>query len=298
MGITNTTWKYIRRSPYQAISAIITMFLTFLMGGFFALATIASVFILQYFESKPQITVFFSDSATEKNIGDLETALKKSEKLSSVKFISKQQALEIYRTQNKNDPLLLEMVTADILPSSLEISATSPQHLAGLAEIISGAEGVEEVVYQKDVVNSLISWTNAIRNLGLLLAGILAFDSLLIIITVIGMKIAMRRKEVEILKLVGASTWYIRLPFILEGITYGQIGAFGAWVFLIVLILVFREFILSFLGIIPVVNQLLLNPADIGSIFTGGLFLIILLFLGTTLGTFGSLIAIGRYLKH
>ena len=84
------------------------------------------------------------------------------------------------------------------------------------------------MVFQKDVVDTLLAWTNAIRIVGGSLAVILAFDSLLIIMTVIGMKIALKREEIEILNLVGASPWYIRMPFVLEGGMYG-VAARLAW---------------------------------------------------------------------
>ena len=131
----------------------------------------------------------------------------------------------MYKEQNKNDPLLLEMVSADILPASLEVSAKSPTFLSQLDEKIRGARGVDEVIYQRDVVDSLLSWTNAIRLTGGIIGGLLVLDSLLIIGTVIAMKVALKRDEIEILTLVGASPWTIRAPFILEGGVYGVIGS-------------------------------------------------------------------------
>ena len=265
MGIRNTTWKYIRRSPYQAVAAILTMFLTFLLGGFFLLTTVSSMLILQYFAGKPQITVFFTDNGGKKEADVLKETLDGTGKVASMKYISKDDALAIYREQNKSDPLLLEMVTADILPASLEISATEPKFLKDIEPIIKQSPGVEDVIYQKDVVDSLISWTNAIRVFGGSLAGLLALDSFLIIIAIIGMKIALRKDEVEILKLVGASPWYIRLPFVFEGAIYGAVGSVSAWAILIIAVLWLRNYILSFLGVIPVVYQLLTLP--IGPIF-------------------------------
>jgi cell division transport system permease protein len=297
MGIKYTTWKHIRRSPYQSIAAILTIFLTFLLGGFFFLATLTSVFVLGYFESKPQITVFFTDKAGQKEADDLKQTLEQTGKVSTVKYISKDEALSIYKEQNKNDPLLLEMVTADILPASLEVSATDPKYLSELEPVVKKSPGVEEVVYQKDVVNSLISWTNAIRIIGGTLAGLLAVDSILIIMTVIGMKIAIRREEVEILKLVGASPWYIRMPFVLEGGLYGISGAAVAWIMITILIIWFRPYIQSFLGIIPVVKMVLGSITDPPFLLSSLGFLAVLLLNGFLLGAFGSLVAVGRFLK-
>jgi cell division transport system permease protein len=297
MTIRTTTWKYIRRSPYQAVAAIITMFVTFLLGGFFFLTSTASAVTLGFFESKPQITVFFSDQAAQKDADALTEKLRATGKTASITYVSKDQALNIYKEQNKDDPLLLEMVTADILPASLEISATDPNFLKDFEPLLKDDPNVEDVVYQEDVVDSMIVWTRAIRTTGLLLAGLLAFDSLLVIVTVIGMKIALRRDEVEVLKLVGASPWYIRMPFIFEGAIYGASGAFFAWIVLTGLMLWFRPVILSVLGLIPVISTVLRDPTQSVFLLSSAGFLGVLVVSGLILGSLGSLLSVGRYLR-
>src|SRR5436305_636027 len=122
MKFFKTAWKNIRRSPYQAIAAIFITTLTFLVFSLFSIAFYGSSKAVNYFESKPQVTAFFKDSAKQSDVDALSKDLTKSGLVSSVKFVSKVEALKIYKDQNKNDPLLLDLVTADILPSSLEIS--------------------------------------------------------------------------------------------------------------------------------------------------------------------------------
>jgi cell division transport system permease protein len=191
----------------------------------------------------------------------------------------------------------LEMVTADILPASLEISAIDPKDLKVLEPIIRKSESIEDVVYQKDVVDSLIAWTNAIRVVGGLLAGLLAFDSLLIVMTVISMKIALKKEEIEILKLVGASEWYIRAPFVAEGAIYGCIGAGFAAFVLCIGIVALRGYILSFLGVIPSISGLLMDPLQTVFILSVAGFFTAISVCGLLLGALGSLVSIGRYLK-
>ncbi|MFH0749339.1 MAG: permease-like cell division protein FtsX [Candidatus Gottesmanbacteria bacterium] len=294
---TNSLWTHIRRSPYQSFAAVLTMFITFLLGGIFLLTTGVSFAILQYFESKPQLTVFFMEKAGKPEADVLTTTLTATEKVASTKFVSKEEALAIYKEQNKNDLLLLEMVTADILPASLEVTAKDPRFLAELEPIIKKADGVEEVVFQKDVVDALLSWTNAIRNVGGVLAGLLAIDSLLIIMTVIGMKIALKKEEIDILKLIGASPWYIRRPFILEGGLYGLVGSFGAWLIIMAIVLIFRNLLVSFLGSIPIIQTVLGNMLSTTSLLVTGGFFLTMLLSGFLLGAVGSLVSLGRYIK-
>jgi len=171
----DTAIIHIRRSPYQSLSAVLIMFLTLLLSGVFLIATVSSAVILQYFESKPQITVFFSDKSKEADVVNLKKTLQDTGVVESLTYVSKDDALQIYQEQNKDDPLLLEMVTADILPASLEVSAIDPTYLVQLVNVINKSDGIEEVVYQKDVIDSLIAWANAIRLTGGVIAGLLVF---------------------------------------------------------------------------------------------------------------------------
>src|SRR3990167_5244238 len=104
----NTVSKYIRRSPYQALSAALIMTLTFFTISIFGILTILSVRFIAYFESRPQLTVFFKDTTTRSEISELEKQLQSTGKTSSLSYVSKEDALKIYKQQNKSDPILLD----------------------------------------------------------------------------------------------------------------------------------------------------------------------------------------------
>jgi cell division transport system permease protein len=111
------------------------------------------------------------------------------------------------------------------------------------------------------------------------------------------MKIAMRREEIEILRLVGASPWYIRMPFVYEGGMYGVMGAFFAWAIITGLILWLRPVVAGFLGMIPAIAFVLASATSTPFLLAAGGFLGGMLVIGFFLGSIGSLIALGRYLK-
>ena len=297
MQVLHNAWKHIRRSPYQSMVAILTMFLTMLLAGVFSLITLLSSFTLQYFESKPQISVFFTNAATVADAEALKKTLQATGKVDSMKYVSKSEALAIYKEQNKNDPLLLEMVTEDSLPASLEVTAKNPEYLHEFEPVIKQAQGVEEVVFQKDVVDTLLKWTTAIRLVGMVMVGLFAVNSILIIMTVIGMKIAIKKDEIEILTLIGASPWYVRLPFVVEGGLYGVFGSALAWGIISALIVWVRPALLSFIGMIPLIQLVLGNPTSTPFILTLAAFFAILSSVGFFLGSIGSFVALGRYLK-
>lgn len=283
-----TTWTHIRRTPYQALSAIAVMTLTFFIAAVFALLTLGSNQILHYLETRPQVTAFFEDSVTSEQVDQLTATVENSGLSSSTKYVSKQEALAIYQQQNQDDPLLLEMVTADILPASLEVSALKPEDLPQIADLMNQAPGVEEVVYQKDVAEAVSRWTNAIRLGGGVIIGFLTLTSILIIIIIIGMRIAVRRDEIDILRLLGASPWYIKSPFLMEGALYGFIGAVIAWATSYILLLYSTPFLLDFFGTIPLLPvpvwvMAALLGAEVG--------------LGLVIGSLGSLIAVSRFMR-
>lgn len=284
-----TVVKYIKRSPYQAIAASLIMTLTFLTIAAFAILSIISVRVINYFETRPQLSIFFKEEATMEQINLLKKEIENTGKASSIKFVSKEEALEIYKKQNKNDPLLLDLVTSDILPSSLDVQAKEAPYLAELSQLATKSEVVEEVVFQKEIVDTLVKFTNGLREIGIVVISALILVSVFVILTIIGIKITVRRDEIEIMKLIGASNWFIRTPFILEGMIYGVIGAvigfglsFGA------LAIYAQPKIQSFFGNVPVLPiEPTLMAAVFGAIFLSALFL----------GAFSSFLAVLRYLK-
>ena len=288
MKVTRTTLKHIRRSPYQSLAAVLIMVLTFLAITVFAFIVFGSSEVLNFFESKPQVTAFFKDTATEQNIDDLKSQLNQTGMISSMKYVSKDQALQIYKAQNKNDPLLLDLVTADILPASLEISTVRIEDLGTVSNIINKSPYVSQVVYQKDIVSRLTQWTNAIRIIGITLIILLTVVSVFIMMTVIGFKVSQRREEIEIMKLLSATNWYIRLPFMLEGVFYGAIGTLLGWIVASGTLLYFSPALETFLHGIPIFP---ISPLFFVGLLFGELVLAVLL------GVFASSLAVLRYLK-
>ena len=288
MRHVKTSWKHIRRSPYQAMAAVFIMMLTFLSISVFAFIVVGSSLVIKYFESKPQVTAFFKDEATQQDVDTLRATLDQTGKVSSMKYVSKSDALEIYKDQNKDDPLLLDLVTEDILPASLEISTNQLSDLDSVSGTLQSSPSVKEVVYQKDVVETLTTWTNAVRIIGITLIIILAMVSIFIMMTVIGFKVAQKKDEIEIMKLLSATNWYIRWPFVLEGIFYGIIGTLFGWLIASAGLLYATPYLQTFFDGVPLLS--------ISPIFLAEL-LVAELVIAAVLGMIASSLAVLRYLK-
>ncbi len=286
--VFKTTWYNIRRSPYQAFTAIFIILQTFFVVSIFAFVIFGSAKIIEYLESLPQIDVFFRNEAKQEDIDGFKTQLTKSGKIASISFVSKEEALRIYQEQNKDDPLLLELVTADILPASFHISTVTINDLSTVADSLNKSPIVERVVFPKQAVSKLIEWTDVLRKIGVVLVVVLGVDSMLIMIIIIGIKVSHKRQDIEIMKLIGATNWYIRWPFILEGILYGTLGGILGWGIAVGVLWYTTPYLSSFLRDIPVF--------PIPSIFLLQVLGVEIL-LAIVLGATSSFLAVIRYLK-
>ena len=223
----NTTWRHIRRSPYQAIAAVVTMTSTFFVVMVFALIFLGSTILLSHLESLPQVTAFFRDEAKPTDVEELKLAVEATGKVASTRFVSKEEALKIFTEQNKerDDELFLQLVTAETLPSSLEVSAHKVGDLESLAEVMKADPLVEEVLFASEVVDKLAKFIEGTRLITMVLAVLLFITLCLTTLFIISLRVFVHREEIETMRLLGATKWAIFWPFLLEGIAYGLISA-------------------------------------------------------------------------
>ncbi|KKT81168.1 MAG: Cell division protein FtsX [Microgenomates group bacterium GW2011_GWC1_44_9] len=298
----NTALKNIRRTPFQALAAVFVVSITLFVVGIFSLVTLASSTILLNFETKPQIIAYLKDGHTTDQVAGLISNLTSTQGVKNAVYISKQDALEIYKKSVGNDPILLGtvtdwgIVTADILPASVEITASDPKSFSTIASILEKTEivsqtpqGKKEIDFPQDVITELTKWTNAIRTAGLVLIIALTMVCVLTIVIIISMRISSRRIEISTLKLLGAQNFYIIKPYITESIIYGLVGALFGWIFCYITLLYSTPFLAPRLGGIisfPVRFEIVL------------MLLVALLIFGFILSFISSLFAAARFVKR
>ena len=285
------TWTQIRRSPFQAMTGIMITTLTLLVISVFTLITFGSIQILKYFESAPQVIAFFKPGVdlTDIAIANIRAQLEASGRLNQFRYVSTRQAEAIYKEKNQDNPLLLELVDYNILPASIEISGNTLEDLPILKTMLTNQDGVEDIVYYEDIVQSLSNWINSIKGIGGGIIAYLTVESILVILVIIGLQIASRREEIEILRLLGATDWFIRLPYILTAVAYGLIGSFLAWGLSYLLLLYSTPFLAAWLQDIP----LLPVPIWFMLAVLGGELLF-----GALIGALGGFLATRRFLKE
>lgn len=289
MSALNTTWHHIRRSPFQSLIAAFAMFLSFFFVSVFIIINSGLSSVLKYFETKPEITLFLKDTVDATTVDNIKKDLQNYQGIKEVSYISKEKALEIYKEQNKDNPLLTEMVTASILPASIEVTVSDATVLETIYQNYSTkTETIDEIIYQKDIITSLLNWTNATKKIGLAIILIISSISFLTMVTIIGMKITNRKDEIKISRLLGASNFYVKKPFLIEGVFYGLIGSIFGFTLSLLLAIISQKSINLFFQPVTFVN---LQPS---------FYLILLsseIIIGTFLGFFASWIGVKRYIK-
>lgn len=288
MNPLSTALTNIRRSPFQSITAMVITTVTLFVAYSFSLTILGTQQILNYFETRPQVIGFFELDASISEINQLGEVMSQKSYVKEVKLISQEEALATYRQENKDDPLLLELVTADILPASIEVAADEISSLVRVKNDLEGLDEIEEVVFQQDIVDSLTSWTTSVRYIGIAAVVILGITSFLIISALISMKVTHRKKAIQIMKFLGANDWFVEAPFFFEGVIYGLIGSLIGWGVMFAILLYLTPWLKNFLGTI----SLLPVPWEIFAIqLSAGTLVTILL------GGFAGATAVKRMMK-
>jgi len=289
MTTVNTTWHHIRRSPIQSFVALVLMVFSFVLISAFLLVNSGLSLVLDYFETKPEITLFVKDGVEDSSIETLKKDLSNYSGIKEVKYISKDKALEIYKQQNQDNPMLTEMVTASILPASFEVTVSDPTVLEQIYEnYATKTDVIDEIIYQKDIITSLLDWTQVIRRGGLAITLVVVSISFFSIVSIIGMKTTNRKDEIKISRLLGASKFYVKRPFLLEGLFYGFFGSLIGSLLVFIVAFLTRQSVNSFFTPIEFIfsDLLLYGIALAGEVLFGCL-----------IGLLASWIGVKRYIK-
>lgn len=291
----------IKRTPFQSLASFMILFSTLLLALFFFFLTSFFTGILSYVETRPQVIAYFAPETSNKKILEIKAKLEDSKKTSSINYVSQQEALSIYKNMNKDNPLLVEMVSADILPASLEIYALKPEYLEQIAQYLEQQNEIEEVNYQKDIVNRLLKLTDTLRKSSLIIFSYLLIITIIVQTTTTAFKIALKKDDIELYQLLGATKWYIRKPFIIEGIVFGTLTSIIACTIFYGILFYFTPTLKGYLMGIPDISfyglsnyQLYVWPP---SLFFVGLSFLIVVFFGSLIMVAGNLIATSKYIK-
>ena len=220
----------LRRSSAPALAALLTILLTALVLGVFIPIVQATTGTANEVRSRVVVDVYVKESATQLQQAELKQALESTGNVKSVEFISKGEALA--RAEEKNPRAFregAELLGSNPLPASFRVTPEDPDRLG---EIVQSLEqnrqpqfaAIDEVRDREEDTDKILSATGLVKALTAGLAVLLLFASIALIANTIRLSIFARRREVEVMKLVGATNWFIRWPFVIEGVIVGVFG--------------------------------------------------------------------------
>jgi cell division transport system permease protein len=279
----------LRRNYFMTIAAFVTVFLSILVLGGVLVFVFMSDALLAEVEEKVEITVYLkSDPDPEPDqITAMESDIISWTEVKECVFVSKSDALERMKEWFADNPEVLDNLSGNPLPASFEITLADPQTVDIVAARFKDNPIVDEVKYGEEIADKLFAFTNQARNFMLIFIVLLGVVAILLISNTIRLSIFARKREVEIMKLVGATNWFIRWPFLIEGVTVGLFGALAATV----VVLVLNTYLL---GKVRDSIAFLTVPLDAVPYV---LVAAVLLGVGVVIGAVGSAIGLRRFLK-
>jgi cell division transport system permease protein len=218
------------RSSAPALAATLTVLLTALVLGVFIPIVQATTGTANEVRGRVVVEVFIKEGATAQERQQLRSSIESTRNVKSVEFISKDEALS--RAQEKNPKAFKEgseLLGANPLPASFRITPDDPDRLSAIVDRLAPdgkpqLAAIDEVRNREEDTDKILSATGLVKILTAGLAALLVFASIALIANTIRLSIFARRREVEVMKLVGATNWFIRWPFVIEGVIVGFMG--------------------------------------------------------------------------
>src|SRR5215204_5369131 len=217
----------LRRSSAPALAALLTVLLTALVLGVFIPIVQATTGTANEVRSRVVVDVYVAESATQREISELESTIAATMNVKSVDFISKGQALQ--NAKEKNPRAFregAELLGSNPLPASFRVTPEDPDKLGVIVDRLEAGNlaAIDEVRNREEDTKEILSATGLVKALTAGLAVLLVFASIALIANTIRLSVFARRREVEVMKLVGATNWFIRWPFVIEGVVVGFFG--------------------------------------------------------------------------
>jgi cell division transport system permease protein len=282
----------LRRSSAPALAALLTVLLTAVVLGVFIPIVQATTGTANEVRSRVVVDVYVAESATQKDIADLEKTIAGTTNVKSVEFISKGEALAL--AQEKNPRAFregAELLGANPLPASFRVTPDDPDELGVIVDRLSpGGDprlaAIDEVRNREEDTKEILSATGLVKALTAGLAILLVFASIALIANTIRLSVFARRREVEVMKLVGATNWFIRWPFVIEGMIVGFLGGLLAVLLLAIVKTTFLD---------PLADRFALLAAPDTIDFP--LLVVLLMFACIAVSALGSGITLRRFLR-
>ncbi|WP_251422001.1 permease-like cell division protein FtsX [Veillonella agrestimuris] len=280
--------KSMKRNGLMTLASISTVALSLFMLGVFLCGVMNLNNMASNLENQVQLSVYLKDGLTTEQIMETGKQIKAIPNLKQLEFVNKEQAMKDFKERlGEQQQLVNALDGVNPLPNSYVLTFENPEDVKTTAKLVTTFSGVESTHYGQDIIEELFRITQVIRFGGIILIAFLAGATLFIISNTIRLTVFARRKEIAIMKYVGATNGFIRWPFLIEGMLLGLIGAIIAvacvgWLYNFITLEVARS--LAFFPLVPMFP----------------FFYDVILYLlagGIVVGAIGSTISLRQYMK-
>jgi cell division transport system permease protein len=286
----NSAWQSFWRNLAVSLAAVLSITLILILAGINLLVGHAFSQVLDSFRERvSEISINVADDTPLEQVYDFQQKLAADPRVASVKFVTKDEALAQFKSDPQNG-ILTQQIEGNPLDAKLDVQVKNLRDVAAidsLARNWTGVDPTDPTNYQGDFINRMLQLSQWLSLAGVGLLAVLSIASVVIVMNTIRTAVYHRRKEIEVMKLVGATEWFVRGPFVLEGIITGLLAASIA---LALLVIAYEPVVSRFksdVGFIPMSY----DPAFISSLATD------LLLAGALLGAVGSYIGVRRYVR-
>lgn len=276
------------RHKMMSIASVTTVMASLIIFGIFFI-TMANVnFMVKNVEASVEVKVYLKDDVTDDQMSEIESQLKETSGVTDVEYESKQQALENFKKQLGEKADLVDGIDAEeVMSKAYIIKMESPKFVDGVVQKLNSFEGIDKIYDARPIMDRLMQITGFVRVLGLCLMGVLLVVSVFLISNTIKLTVMARKREIGIMKYIGATDWFIRWPFVIEGIILGLLGAILSGVVLGYGYVVASDTIAANLMIVKLVDPLDVIPYML-AIFAA---------VGFVIGSLGSIISMRKFLR-
>lgn len=282
------TFHSLFRNKFMAVASVLTVTLSMFILGVFLCAVLNINHMATYLENQVEMTVYLKDGLNTDQVMAVGKKLKALPDLKEIKFTNKDQAMAEFKQRLGDQQGILDAINGNPLPSSYSTSFSTPASLKNAVNIVTKYQEVDSVQYGQDIIEQLYKVAQVIRIGGIILIVFLAGAELFIISNTIRLTVFARRREIQIMKYVGATNGFIRWPFIFEGMIIGFLGsgiaAFILWEGYKVVLMEMTQAGLVFIPMIALWPFI-------------GYITVMLLAAGIIIGILGSTISLRKYMK-
>jgi len=235
-------WRYVIGEAFAGLRRNLMMSLAVVLSVTVSLTLLGAALLLSEqvelatddWTGKVEVSIFLCDdrtcpAITTQQRDKLRADLEAQPVVAEVFYESKREAYERFTRLFADQPTLIEAIDVSTLPASFRVKLENPQLFGVIKDQFAAYPGVEEIVDQRDVLNQFLKFTTLVRNGALAVALLQLLAAGVLIANTIRVAAFARREQTAIMKLVGASNWYVRLPFVLEGVIAGALGAVVSW---------------------------------------------------------------------